>query len=297
MNDFQPDSLSLAITTPFKDNGEIDYARFQVLLEQYLEAGIESMVVSSGTGMHLYLHPDESKKLLEIAAKTVDGRAQLIAQTSALLTDDVVERTRRAADLGIAAVMVLPPFFEGPTDDQGLYDFYADVSAAGLPVIGYNVPQAVGVGISPALLERLAEISNFATVKDSSGDLAAQASLIRTGIPTLNGADPLVPYALFAGAKGLIWGGANIAPRTCMSLFKAARLEQWDQVREIWQHLEPIMSLLWQGDYVQSVYTAARLTGYDAGQPRRPLRPLEAQRVEGVRTALGELAQVERDGR
>jgi 4-hydroxy-tetrahydrodipicolinate synthase len=186
--------------------------------------------------------------------------------------------------------MILPPFFEGPTDDDGLLDFYAAAAEGGLPIIGYNVPQAVGVGISPALLGELCRIPNFCTVKDSSGDLAQQTDLIRTGHPVMNGADPLMPYALFAGASGLIWGGANFAPRTCVALVKAAAERRWDDVREIWRLLEPAMNLIWQGDYVQSVYAAAEITGHSAGQPRRPLRALAADKLGPLRAALGDLA-------
>ena len=168
--------------------------------------------------------------------------------------------------------------------------FYAAAAEGGLPIIGYNVPQAVGVDISPALLGELCRIPNFCTVKDSSGDLAQQTDLIRTGHPVMNGADPLMPYALFAGAGGLIWGGANFAPRTCVALVRAAAERRWDDLREIWQLLEPAMNLIWQGDYVQSVYAAAEITGHSAGQPRRPLRALAADKLGPLRAALGDLA-------
>ena len=240
--------------------------------------------------MHVYLSREESDALVARGAKIVAGRAKVIVQTSALLVEDVVARTRHAADCGADGVMVLPPFFEGPTDDEGVLDFYAAAAEGGLPIIGYNVPQAVGVGISPALLERLGAIPNFCTVKDSSGDLAAQADLIRTGLPVMNGADPLMPYALLAGASGLIWGGANFAPRLSVSLVRAAQERRWDDAREIWRLLEPAMNLIWQGDYVQSVYAAAEITGYGAGQPRRPLRALAADRLGPLRAALADLA-------
>ncbi len=123
--------------------------------------------------MHVYLSREESDALVARGAKIVAGRAKVIVQTSALLVEDVVARTRHAADCGADGVMVLPPFFEGPTDDEGVLAFYAAAAEGGLPIIGYNVPQAVGVGISPALLGRLCAIPNFCTVKDSSGDLAA----------------------------------------------------------------------------------------------------------------------------
>lgn len=233
MSAFAFSGLNLAVTTPFDAQGRIDYPRFETLLERYLTAGVEGFVLSSGTGMHVYLSQEESRQLVAFGTQVIKGRARVIVQTSALLADEVVQRTRHAAECGADGVMVLPPFFEGPTDDQSIIDFYATVSEAGLPIIGYNVPQAVGVEVTPSLLRQLSEIPNFVSVKDSSGDLAAQASLIRTGLPTMNGADPLVPYALFAGAAGLIWGGANMAPRSCVAVVKAAIEQDWARAREI----------------------------------------------------------------
>ncbi|KQS82407.1 MULTISPECIES: dihydrodipicolinate synthase family protein [unclassified Rhizobium] len=285
--------LNLAIATPFDTEGRIDYARLEQNIERYLALGVPGFVLSSGTGMHVYLTTDESKELVQRGAKIINGRAKVIAQTSALLTADVVERTKFAADCGADGVMVLPPFFEGPTDDEGIIDFYTEVAAAGLPVIGYNVPHAVGVTVTPELLSALCAIPNFCAVKDSSGDLGKQASLIRTGLPVMNGADHLVPFALWSGASGLIWGGANFAPRTALALVAAATAGDWVKAREIWSVLEPAMSLIWDGDYVQSVYAAAALTGYGAGSPRKPLRALPAERVEIIRTTLGDLIQRE----
>ncbi|MFK3772761.1 dihydrodipicolinate synthase family protein [Pseudomonas sp. NPDC089406] len=289
MSNFKFPGINLAITTPFDAQGKIDFARFEALIERYLAAGVQGFVLSSGTGMHVYLSKDESKQLVAFGAKVIAGRARVIAQTSALLADEVVERTRHAADCGADGVMVLPPFFEGPTDDAGIIDFYTTVASAGLPVIGYNVPQAVGVEVTPALFEQLSQIPNFVSVKDSSGDLAAQASLIRTGLPTMNGADPLVPYALYAGAAGLIWGGANMAPRSCVAFVNAALDKQWDRARELWRDIEPAMSLIWQGDYVQSVYAGAELAGYGAGNPRRPLARLGADKAATLEAALAPL--------
>jgi 4-hydroxy-tetrahydrodipicolinate synthase len=293
MSDFAFPGVNLAVTTPFDTDGKIDFARFETLLERYISAGVNGFVLSSGTGMHVYLSKEESKELVAFGSKVIRGRTKIIVQTSALLVDDVVERTLHAADCGADGVMVLPPFFEGPTDDEGVIHFYSAVAMAGLPIIGYNVPQAVGVEVTPDLHRKLCQIPGFSGVKDSSGDLGKQASLIRTGLPVMNGADPLVPYALFAGCAGLIWGGANMAPKTCVALVKAATQHRWDEAREIWMLLEPVMSLIWEGDYVQSVYAGADITGYGAGQPRRPLTPLSAERTRVLREALGQLVELE----
>lgn len=295
MTDFRFPGLNLAVTTPFDDRGRVDLGALEGHLEKYIAAGVDGFVLSSGTGMHVYLSREESDALVARGAKIIAGRAKVIVQTSALMVEDVVARTRHAADCGADGVMVLPPFFEGPTDDEGVYDFYEAAAEGGLPIIGYNVPQAVGVGISPALLSELCQIPNFCTAKDSSGDLAQQTDLIRTGLPVMNGADPLMPYALYAGAAGLIWGGANFAPKTCVALVRAAQERRWDDARAIWRALEPAMNLIWQGDYVQSVYAAAEITGYGAGAPRRPLRAHDAGKLETLRAALGDLVARERE--
>lgn len=293
MTAFQFSGINLALATPFDAAGRIDFARLEANIEGFLAAGIKGFVLSSGTGMHVYLSPDEAQEVIARGAKVVNGRARVIAQTSALMAEDVVTRTKRARDAGADGVMVLPPFFEGPTDDDGIVDFYAEVASAGLPVIGYNVPHAVGVEITPDLFRKLAQIPGFASVKDSSGNLGAQADLIRTGLPMMNGADNLVPYALLAGVQGLIWGGANIAPKTCLAMVAAATAGRWAEAREIWRKLEPIMSLIWAGDYVQSVYAAAEMTGHGAGSPRKPLRALPADRLPAIRAALGDLIAAE----
>lgn len=290
---FQFSGLNLALATPFDAQGRIDFDRLERNIERYLAAGVKGFVLSSGTGMHVYLSPEEAQAVIARGARAVGGRAKIIAQTSALMAEDVAERTRRARDAGADGVMVLPPFFEGPTDDEGIVDFYAEVAAAGLPVIGYNVPHAVGVEITPSLFRQLAQIPGFVSVKDSSGNLAGQASLIRTGLPVMNGADPLVPYAMFAGCSGLIWGGANFAPKTCLAVVEAATAGRWAEARALWSRLEPIMALIWAGDYVQSVYAAAELTGYGAGQPRKPLRGLPADGIATIRAALGDLIATE----
>jgi len=290
MPDFPFAGLNLALTTPFDSEGRVDLDRLEPHIERYIAAGVDGFVLSSGTGMHVYLSREEFDALVTRGAKIIHGRAKVIVQTSALLVEDVVSRTRHAADCGADGVMVLPPFFEGPTDDDSVFDFYAAVAEGGLPIIGYNVPQAVGVAISPALLGRLCKIPNFCTAKDSSGDLASLADLIRGGHPAMNGTDPLMPYALFAGARGLIWGGANFAPRTAVALVKAAKERRWDEVREIWRVLEPAMNLIWRGDYVRSVYAAAEMTGYGAGKPRRPLRALGDEKLGPLKAALGDLA-------
>jgi 4-hydroxy-tetrahydrodipicolinate synthase len=285
--------LNLALATPFDSTGKIDFARLEQNIEKFIAAGIKSILVSSGTGIHVYLSQAESNDLIARSCKIINGRARVIAQTSALVVDEVVARTQHAKDCGADGVMVLPPFFEGPKDDEGIVAFYSAVAAVGLPVIGYNVPSAVGATITPDLFRKLAAIPNFCSVKDSSGDFPSHLNLVRTGHDVMNGADTMTLYALYAGCKGLIWGGANIAPRTCLAVVAAAEAGKWTEARAIWQELEPIMSFIEESDYVASVYAAAEIMGYGAGVPRKPLTALRADRLTRLRPILKALAETE----
>ena len=293
MSDFPFPGLNLALATPFDGAGQIDFSRLEANIESYLAAGVKSFVLSSGTGMHVYLSVEESRALVERGAKVINGRAKIIVQTSALLIDDVIARTKHAVDCGAHGVMVLPPFFEGPTDDDEIVEFYGKVGNAGLPVIGYNVPQAVGVAITPELFGKLSALRNFCSVKDSSGDFTRQTNLIRTGFSVMNGADPFALYSLYAGCGGLIWGGANFAPRSCLAMIKAATAHKWEEARTIWRDIEPAMTHIWEADYVKTVYAACEIMGYGAGHPRRPLKALSQNRITTLHHILKPLAKRE----
>jgi 4-hydroxy-tetrahydrodipicolinate synthase len=288
--------INLALATPFNDAGRIDFVRLERNIEKFLAAGIQSFLVSSGTGVHVYLSQDESCALIERSSKIIKGRAKVIAQTSALVVDEVVDRTKHAVQCGADGVMVLPPFFEGPRNDAEIMAFYATVADVGLPVIGYNVPSAVGVAITPDLLSQLSALPNFCSVKDSSGDFPGHLNLIRTGHAVMNGADTLTLFSLYAGSKGLIWGGANIAPRTCLAMVSAAQAGRWDEAREHWRKLEPVMAFIEEEEYVKSVYAAIDIMGYGAGTPRRPLSALSSDRIARLRMILKDLAATESAG-
>lgn len=289
MSDFLFGGLNLALATPFDENGKVDYGRLGENIDKYIDAGIRSFLLSSGTGVHVYLSRDEAVELVARGSRLIDGRATVIAQTSALLADDVVGRTKHAADNGVDGVMVLPPFFEGPAGDDELFSFYESVGEGGLPIIGYNVPGGVAPAISPELFRRLVEIPNFVSVKDSRGDLSLEADLIRTGLPVLNGADSLAAAALYSGAAGVIWGGANIAPEAAVAFVDAAMNGAWERARELWRPLEPLMSHLEKGDFVPSVYAAAEMTGYAAGSPRRPFAALSDEKRSGLKPFIDAL--------
>jgi 4-hydroxy-tetrahydrodipicolinate synthase len=282
--------INLAMQTPFKDDGAVDHVRFEELISTYLDAGMHGFLLSSGTGQHAYLTEAECNKLFEIGVKRIDGRATVICQSSALNLDEVIRRSKAAQDLGADAVMVLPPFFEGPTHDDGIFAFYERVNeAVSIDIVGYNIPPATGIELSPDLFKRLNELEHFNYIKDSSGDFAKQQALLATGGRILNGADPTAPYSFMAGCTGTIWGCANFFPREAVRLYDLVQAKKYDEATALWARMFPSVAYCWFNDYIPAVKAACRQMGFDGGPVRAPVCEIGPEEEAKLATALAPL--------
>lgn len=282
--------VNLAMQTPFDADGAIDFAATEALIEDYIAAGVHGLVLGSGTGQHPYLTEAECNAFYEAGIKTIAGRVNVICQTSALNVDEVLRRSRHAEKAGADALMILPPYFEGPSDDDGLYAFYHEIDAAiGIDIVGYNIPQATGITVSVPLLKRLTKLKNYNYIKDSGGDFTTHQEYLQTGIKVLNGADPNTFAALMAGTVGLIWGGANFMPKEAVALYDLITAGHIAAAQALWQKLLPSQLYIWRNPYGPAVMRAAELRGFGTGRLRRPLRPLTAEQEAALREAIAPL--------
>lgn len=279
--------INLAMQTPMHADGSIDYARWEELIDIYLDAGVHGLVLGAGTGQHPYLTREECDQLYELGARRIDGRCNLVFQTSALVLDEVIERSQHAQSLGADALMILPPYLEGPEDDDGLLAFYDVIDAAiDTDIIGYNIPQVTGIGISLNLFKRLNQLEHFNYIKDSAGDLTTHQEYLATGYGVLNGCDPNTIFSFIAGAKGCVWGGANYMPHESVRLFERVASGDIAGAMELWSRMIPSLLCLWRGNYVAKVKVAARLRGFDGGSVRAPLQELSVDEVRELEACL-----------
>jgi 4-hydroxy-tetrahydrodipicolinate synthase len=286
------DGINLAMQTPMHADGSIDYERWEALIDVYIDAGVHGLVLGAGTGQHPYLTRDECNRLYELGARRINGRCNLICQTSALVVDEVVERSRHAQDLGANALMILPPYLEGPEDDDGLFEFYRGIDAVvDVDIIGYNIPQTTGIGISVNLFKRLNQLKHFNYIKDSSGDLTTHQEYLATGYKVLNGCDPNTVFAFIAGARGCIWGGANYMPRESVQLYDLVVSGDLAGAMTLWRRMIPSLLYIWRGQYIPKVKAASRLRGFDGGSVRAPLQDLDAASSAELEACLEPLNQ------
>ncbi|MGA0584856.1 MAG: dihydrodipicolinate synthase family protein, partial [Castellaniella sp.] len=103
--------ICAAACTPMNDDGsQVDYDRLKTHLDTLIEAGVHIIAVCGGTGEFPFLSTEEKRRIAEVAARHIGGRTRLIVQTSAIRTEDAIEASRHAEDLGADALLVLPPY-------------------------------------------------------------------------------------------------------------------------------------------------------------------------------------------
>jgi 4-hydroxy-tetrahydrodipicolinate synthase len=277
--------------TPFDETGDtVDEKALSAHIERLLEAGIHAVVSCGGTGEFAYLSEAERRRIHQLIAKRVHGRSRFVAQSSAVSTRDTIENAKFAEGLGADALMILPPYFEGPTMDGVMWHYEAVARAIKTPIIVYNIPQNTNRDVTPELFSRLLQIDTIQYIKDSTGDFTRIQQLIATGGKVLNGGDTLAFPALVAGCPGLIWGGVNATPKEAVRLYDLVAQGDLNAAAMLWKSLLPAQIFYWTHDYNSSVKAATNLLGGNVGICRKPALPLPESELAELKAALSALS-------
>ena len=279
--------ICCALCTPFSEDGErIDEAALRNHIDSMLEAGIHIILVCGGTGEFAYLRPEERRRIAEIAGKHINGRALFMVQTSAIGTADAIEYAKHAEGAGADALLILPPYFEGP-DADGVYDHYESIAkAVKVPLMPYNIPVHSGFDITPGFFKRLMQIDTIRHIKDSTADITRIQHLLAIGAKVFNGGDPNAFFALVAGCPGCVWGAPNAMPREAVRLYDLVSANEIVEARDLWRRMFPANLFFWNNVYNAAVKAATNLSGRRVGPCRRPVRPLTPAQMAELKERL-----------
>lgn len=285
------EGVCVPICTPFADNGaSLDIPAFEANIDSLIENGVHIIAVNGGTGEFPFLSEPEKRKLAEVACKRAGGRAKIIVQTSAIRTEDAVENSRHAEGVGADAVLVLPPYFEGP-GEEGVRWHYEQIAAAiKTPIMAYNIPVFTQFDITPEIFARFSEIDGVDYIKDSTADPSRIEKLAGQGSRVFCGCDFLNFFALVNGAAGLFTGSGNVAPAHVVKLHDAVKAKKYDEAERIWKQLQPISRLLWTLPFNPVAKAGSDLTGRKVGLCRMPVPPLKADEMKQVEKAVAALS-------
>lgn len=279
-----------AICTVFDDaTQEFDEKAYLQHLDRMLESGVHSIAICGGTGEFAHLEVTEKRRIAEITAKRIEGKAKLVVHTSAIRTKNAVEASKHAEGLGAAAILVLPAIFEGP-DEDGVFKHYETIAnAVKTPIMAYNIPAHSGFDITPEYFKRLSTIPSVQYIKDSTGDLMRMEQLIAQGANFFCGCDYMQLYGLMAGAVGCFWGATNAMPKQSVELYALVEQGKLMEANTLWKKMKSANIFFWNNPYNPAIKAATKLMGNDIGICRLPSLPLQEGKVAELKKLLAPL--------
>jgi 4-hydroxy-2-oxoglutarate aldolase len=273
------------IPTPFAGEA-IAYPALAENLEKWAASPLDGLVVLGSNGEAVLLDEDEKVELVRFVAAHNPGGKVIVAGTGCESTRATVRLTRRCAEAGAQAALVLTPgYYKGALDDATLERFFTDVAdAAPVPVLLYNMPRNTGVNISAALAARLSRHPNIAGIKDSGGNIVQIQETIAAAAPgfaVFAGSGGFLLATLLAGGVGGTMAVANLLPDECAAIYRLFCAGRLDEARDLQRRILPLNWAV-TGKYgVAGLKAALEMRGYSGGDVRRPLLPVgEAARAE-----------------
>ncbi len=277
-----------ALITPFRD-GEVDWAALSKLVDRQIEGGTDWLVPCGTTGESPTLTSEEFARIIETTLVRADGRCGVMAGTGSNNTAEAIRRTRRAANAGVSAAMLVAPYYNRPPA-EGLYRHFAAVAeAVDIPIVLYNVPARTGVTITNDVIVRLREaFPNIVAVKDATGNLDPVTDLLnRCDIAVLCGDDSLTWPMMAVGAVGVISVISNLSPRLVKSLVRAAAEGDCLEALRLHRKLFDIAAGLGRfGPNPLPIKTALAIQGLISEEFRLPLCPLDTEARAGIEQVL-----------
>jgi len=267
------------IITPFTKDEKIDFDALKFNLDKWSETDLDGIVVLGSNGEFVYLTKEEKFEVIEFVVKNFTKDKNIIVGTSCESALETIDMSKKAAEMGADAVLILPPhYYKGAMKEDVLYKYFTDVAEESpVPVMIYNMPGNTGINLSSTLISKLAKHPNIVGIKDTSGNIVQIAEIVRDTDEDFavfaGNAGYLLP-ALAVGARGATLALANILPDDCCRLVELARENKMEEALELQQKLIEINSYVTAKMGVPGLKHALNQLGFKGGYPRRPLLEL-----------------------
>lgn len=279
----------VAIVTPMKASGEVDYGSMRDLLDWHINNKTSAVVILGTTGESATVTGQDRIELIKSSIHHISNRIPVIVGTGTNSTESTIELTRQAMDLGADATLLVTPYYNKPTQ-EGLYQHYKTVAqAVAIPQILYNVPSRTGCDLLPETIKKLADVPNIIGVKEATGDVERLKQIKQLCGKTLDlfsGDDLTGLEFLLAGGKGVISVTANIAPDKMSELCDACVRGDIETAQAINEQLMPLHQKLFVESNPIPAKWALHLMGKIPEGIRMPLTTLAKEQHTTVRDAL-----------
>lgn len=235
-----------ALVTPFRD-GTFQESAYRSFVNWQIENGSGALVPCGTTGEAATLSFDEHFEVVRVCVDQAAGRVPVIAGCGSNDTRSAIKNLQMAKALGADAGLLVPPYYNRPSQEGIFRHFEAIVGECDLPIVLYNVPGRTASDIAVATMARLSEFPSIVGVKDATADMdriSAQRASCGKTFCQLSGNDYLTLGFMAMGGKGCISVTANVAPKLCADFQSACADGRWDEALALNDRLYPLHGAL-----------------------------------------------------
>lgn len=286
----------VAIVTPFKENGEVNYEKFAELVEFQIKNGTDAIIVCGTTGEASTLTHEEHLEVIRFCAEKVAGRIPVVAGTGSNCTETAVYLSKEAEKHGVDALLLVTPYYNKATQKGLFHHFKTVADSVKIPIILYNVPGRTGCNLLPETIVKLCtEVENIVAVKEASGNISQVAKLMALAdgkVDLYSGNDDQIVPLLALGGRGVISVLSNVAPKEtheiCAKYFAGdtegscrLQLKALQLCEALFCEVNPI-----------PVKMGLNLMGMEVGSLRMPLSEMEEVNVPKLEKAMKEFGLI-----
>ena len=285
--------LGVALVTPFQDNGNVDFAGLQHLVEHQINNGVDYLVVQGTTGEVATLTSEEKTAVLDFVIEINKGRLPIVLGVGGNNTAVIVETLKNLNTKNIDAILSVSPYYNKPSQ-EGIYQHYKAISQASeLPIILYNVPGRTMSNMLPETTLRLAkDFNNIIAIKEASGNLEQVMNIIHNkpeGFLVISGDDALTLPIMSVGGDGLISVISNALPKRTSDMIHFAQNKKFDQAREKHYEIFPMIQAIFEDGNPAGVKFALELLNLCKENVRLPLVPVKKSTKEKIYKLMANL--------
>jgi 4-hydroxy-tetrahydrodipicolinate synthase len=280
------EGATAAIVTPFRA-GVLDLEAIRALTRHLVDAGIDGIVALGSTGEAATLSLEERRKVLETVLAEAAGGAFVIAGTGTNSTDQTIQLSRAAREVGVDGIMLVTPYYNKPMPEGLVRHYEAVARAVEIPIIVYNVPGRTGLNLLVETAAKLSRIDHVVAIKEASGSLDQASELVaQTDLTVLSGDDSLTLPMMSVGAQGVVSVVANLVPGEVKALVDAAVRSDLTHAIHLHHQLYPLTKAMFVETNPAPVKHALSVLGLIADELRLPLVPVSRTAARTIEDAM-----------
>ena len=282
--------MGVALITPFKEDGSVDYDSLLRLVEYQVQNGIDFLCVLGTTAETPTLTAEEKRKIKSLVIERVNGRVPILLGVGSNCTQTVIDTIKNDDLTGVDALLIAVPYYNKPSQ-EGIYQHYKAIAqSTNLPIVLYNVPGRTGVNMTAATTLRLAhDFDNIVAIKEASGDISQMDEIIKkkpANFDVISGDDGITFPLITLGAVGVISVIGNAFPREFSRMTRLALAGDYNSALTIHHQFTELFKLLFVDGNPAGVKAMLSMMGMIENRLRLPLVPTRITTYEEMRKVL-----------